>query len=335
MRVLITGGAGYIGSHTAKRFAADGVEPVAFDNLVTGHRWAARWGPLVVGDLADTDTIRAVLDQYHPEAVIHFAASAYVGESVQHPRQYFRNNVIHSLNLLDAVIDAGVKYVVFSSSCTTYGDPQRLPLAEDHPQHAVSPYGESKLFVEHALRWYSGPYGLRYAALRYFNAAGADPDGEIGEVHDPETHLIPLVIQAALGRRPTLDVYGTDYPTADGTAVRDYVHVADLAEAHVRALRFVMDKDENLQLNLGTGRGYSVREVIAAVERIGGRPVPVRMGPRRAGDPAALVADASAAATCLGWQPRVSDLDTIVSTAWRWHAERQAVVEQAIPADSP
>jgi UDP-glucose-4-epimerase GalE len=233
------------------------------------------------------------------------------------------------------VVDAGVKYVVFSSSCTTYGEPQRLPLAEDHPQHAVSPYGESKLFIEHALRWYSGPYGLRYAALRYFNAAGADPDGEIGEVHDPETHLIPLVIQAALGRRPALEVYGTDYPTADGTAVRDYVHVADLAEAHVRALRFIMGNDQNLQLNLGTGRGYSVREVIGAVERIGGRPVPLRTGPRRAGDPAALVADATAANTQLGWQPRVSDLDTIVRTAWRWHAERQAAVEQATPAVSP
>lgn len=326
MRILITGGAGYIGSHAAKAFAAAGFEPVVFDNLQTGHRWAARWGPLVEGDLLDLSSIRAALAEHQPAAVIHFAANAYVGESMRQPRKYFRNNVVASLNLLDAMLDTDVRHIVFSSSCTTYGLPQRLPLAEDHPQAAVSPYGESKLFVEHAMRWYSEPYALRYAALRYFNAAGADPDGEVGEVHDPETHLIPLAIQTALGQRPALDVYGTDYPTPDGTAVRDYVHVTDLADAHVRAVQRLLAGDENLALNLGTGYGYSVRDVISAVERIGGRPVPVSFGPRRPGDPPALIADAARARAQLGWRPQVSDLDTIVRTAWRWHAERAAVV---------
>lgn len=322
MRVLITGGAGYIGSHTAKQFAAAGIDPVVFDNFRTGHRWAVRWGPLVDGDLNDSAALGEALCAHRPEAVIHFAGSAYVGESVQEPRLYFRNNVVNSLNVLDAMVDAGVRYIVFSSSCTTYGAPQQLPIGEDHPQHALSPYGESKLFVEHALGWYTGPYGLRYAALRYFNAAGADPDGSIGEVHDPETHLIPLVIQAALGQRPALELYGTDYATPDGTAIRDYVHVADLAAAHVQAVQYLLNGGDNLALNLGTGRGYSVREVIAAVERIGGRPVPVRMGPRRPGDAAALVADAAKARDVLGWRPQHSDLDTIVQTAWNWHAQQ-------------
>jgi UDP-arabinose 4-epimerase len=322
MRVLIVGGAGYIGSATAKCFAAAGIEPVVFDNLQTGHRWAVRWGPFVQGDLGDEAAIQKALREYQPEAVVHFAGSAYVGESMAQPRQYFRNNVVNSLNLLDAMVDAGVKYVVFSSSCTTYGLPQRLPLAEDHPQHALSPYGESKLFVEHVLRWYTEPYGLHYAALRYFNAAGADADGSLGEVHDPETHLIPLVMQAALGRRPALELYGTDYPTSDGTPVRDYIHVADLADAHLRALRYLMDGGDNLELNLGTGHGYTVKEVIAAVERIGGRPVPVRIGQRRPGDAPALVADASKARALLGWQPVYSDLETIVRTAWRWHEQQ-------------
>jgi UDP-arabinose 4-epimerase len=323
MRILITGGAGYIGSHTAKCLAAAGLEPVVFDNMQTGHRWAVRWGPLVDADLSDGAAIRAALAQYQPEVVIHFAASAYVGESMQHPRRYFRNNVVNSLNLLDAMVDAGVKHIVFSSSCTTYGEPEHLPLTEDHPQHAVSPYGESKLFVEHALGWYAAPYGLHFAALRYFNAAGADPEGETGEVHDPETHLIPLVMQAALGRRAAIEIYGTDYPTPDGTAIRDYVHVTDLATAHLRALRYLIDGGDNLAVNLGTGEGHSVREVIAAVERVAGRPVPVRLGPRRPGDPPALVADPAKARAMLGWQPEYSDLATIVRTAWHWQ-ERQA-----------
>ncbi|MCL4541430.1 MAG: UDP-glucose 4-epimerase GalE [Chloroflexi bacterium] len=320
MRVFITGGAGYIGSHTTQQIAAAGFEPIIFDNFSTGHRWAVRWGPLATGDLRDRQQIQAALAEYRPEAVMHFAANAYVGESVQNPRKYFQNNVAGSLNLLDAMVDTGVRYLIFSSSCTTYGLPQRLPLTEDHPQHVVSPYGESKLFVEHAMRWYAEPYGLHYAALRYFNAAGADPDGNIGEVHDPETHLIPLAIQAALGQRPPLEVFGNDYPTPDGTAIRDYVHVVDLAAAHVLALQYLLDGGENIAVNLGTGRGYSVQEVIHMVEQVGGRPVPTRQGPRRPGDPPALVADATRAALLLHWKPRYSDLASIVQTAWNWHA---------------
>lgn len=319
MRILITGGAGYIGSHTAQRMAAADFEPIIFDNLSTGHHWAVQWGSLVTGDLRDRKQVQEALVTYQPEAVIHFAANAYVGESVQNPRKYFQNNVVGSLNLLDAMVDAGVRYLIFSSSCTTYGLPQQLPLTEDHPQHAVSPYGESKLFVEHALQWYAEPYGLHYVALRYFNAAGADPNGRIGELHAPETHLIPLAIQAALGQHPALEIFGSDYPTPDGTAIRDYVHVVDLAAAHMLALQYLLNGGDNVAVNLGTGRGYSVQEVIHMVEQVGGRPVPTRQGPRRPGDPPALVADPTRAAQLLHWQPQYSDLASIVQTAWHWH----------------
>lgn len=323
MRVLVTGGAGYIGSQTSKLLMATGHEPVVLDNLSTGHRWAVRWGEYVEGDLADTAQVREALERHAIEAVIHFAASAYVGESMQNPRKYFHNNVTNTLKLLDAMLDAGVRYMVFSSSCATYGLPDRLPITEMEPQRPVNPYGESKLFVERVLRWYGEVYGLHWMALRYFNAAGADPDGEIGEIHDPETHLIPLVIQAALGQRSQLDVFGTDYPTADGTAVRDYIHVVDLARAHISALDHLSSGGDSMALNLGTGHGHSVKEVVQTVERVAQRPVPVREAPRRAGDPPALVADATRAAHVLGWTPGCSDLETVVTTAWRWHESRQ------------
>jgi UDP-arabinose 4-epimerase len=319
LSILIVGGAGYIGSHTAKLVAQAGGSPVVLDNLVYGHRWAVKWGPLVEGDLADTALVDHVLKTHRVTAVIHFAAYAYVGESVTNPRKYFRNNVANTLNLLDAMIDNGVRDIVFSSTCATYGEPTKVPISEDHPQNPVNPYGESKLAVEKILHWYQGAYPLRFAALRYFNAAGADPDGEIGEDHDPETHLIPLAIEAALGRRSGLDIYGTDYPTPDGTAIRDYIHVADLAQAHLLALDALMGGTTRLRLNLGTGQGQSVREVVAAVERASGRKVPVREAGRRAGDPPALVADARQAAAVLGWQPKYSDIDTIVEHAFRWH----------------
>ena len=235
MPILVVGGAGYIGSQTAKRAAAAGLEPVVLDNLVYGHRWAVKWGPFVEGDLADQALVRRVLEEHHIDAVVHFAAYAYVGESVTNPRKYFRNNLVNTLNLLDAMLDAGVRDIVFSSTCAVYGEPVRIPIAEDHPRNPVSPYGESKLAVEKALHWYQRAYGLRTAALRYFNAAGADPEGEVGEEHDPETHLIPLALEAALGGRE-LQIFGTDYPTPDGTAIRDYIHVADLADAHLAAL---------------------------------------------------------------------------------------------------
>ncbi len=321
MSILIVGGAGYIGSQTAKRVAQAGLEPVVFDNLVYGHKWAVKWGPFVEGDLADGALIKDVLEQYKVTAVVHFAAYAYVGESVVQPRKYFRNNVAGTLNLLDAMLDAGVRDIVFSSTCATYGVPRKVPIAEDHPQAPVNPYGETKLVIERALHWYQRAYPIRFAALRYFNAAGADPDGEIGEDHDPETHLIPLALDAALGGKG-LEIYGTDYPTPDGTAVRDYIHVQDLADAHVAALAKLRDGATNLCVNLGTGRGHSVREVIAAVEKVSGKKVPARESGRRAGDPPALVADARLAADVLGWQARIPAIETIVEHAWRWRTKR-------------
>ena len=317
MSILIVGGAGYIGSQTAKRVAQAGLKPVVFDNLVYGHRWAVKWGPLIEGDLADGAQIRRVLEEHQITAVVHFAAYAYVGESVTHPRKYFRNNLVGTVNLLDAMLDAGVRDIVFSSTCATYGDPVRVPIDETHPQSPVNPYGETKLAVERVLHWYQRAYPLRFAALRYFNAAGADPEGELGEDHAPETHLIPLAIEAARGGTP-LNIFGTDYPTPDGTAIRDYIHVQDLADAHVAALDKLRNGATSLFVNLGTGRGHSVREVIAAVEKVSGKKVPAKESGRRAGDPPALVADARRAAEVLGWKPRLADIETIVEHAWRW-----------------
>jgi UDP-arabinose 4-epimerase len=322
--ILIVGGAGYIGSQTAKRVAQAGLQPVVFDNLVYGHRWAVKWGPLVEGDLADRALIKRVLEEHAVTAVVHFAAYAYVGESVTNPRKYFRNNVSGTINLLDAMIDAEVRDIVFSSTCATYGEPVRVPISEDHPQSPVNPYGETKLAVEKILHWYGRAYGLRFAALRYFNAAGADPDGEIGEDHDPETHLIPLAIQSAIagGAGKALEIYGTDYGTPDGTAIRDYIHVQDLADAHVAALDKLREGTARLLVNLGTGRGHSVREVIAAVEKVSGKKVAVRETGRRAGDPPALIADARLAAEVLGWTARIPGIETIVQHAWRWTHKR-------------
>jgi UDP-arabinose 4-epimerase len=317
--VLVTGGAGYIGSHACKALARAGHRPVVYDNLSRGHREAVRWGPLVEGDLADRTRLVAAIRRHGASAVMHFAAFAYVGESVGDPALYYRNNLGGSLSLLEAMREAGIGRIVFSSTCATYGIPETMPIAETAPQLPVNPYGETKLAIERALHWYGAAYGIRSVSLRYFNAAGADPEGEIGEEHEPETHLIPLVIAAALGRRPHVEVYGTDYPTHDGTAIRDYIHVQDLAEAHVLALGHLAAGGAAAALNLGTGRGHSVREVIAAVERHGNRAVPRRDAPRRAGDPPELVADARRAAALLGWRPHLSDLDTIVATAIAWH----------------
>jgi UDP-arabinose 4-epimerase len=322
--VLVTGGAGYIGSHTCKRLARDGFLPVTLDNLEHGHRWAVKWGPLVQGDLSDSALIQQVMKEYAVRAVLHFASYAYVGESVENPRKYMRCNVLNGLNLLDAMVAAGVKDMIFSSSCATYGIPSKVPIGEALPQVPVNPYGESKLYMERALQWYGKAYGIRWVALRYFNAAGADPEAEIGEQHDPETHLIPLVIQAALGKGQPVKVFGTDYPTPDGTAIRDYIHVEDLADAHVLALLYLSSGGQSLGLNLGTGQGHSVREVIESVERVSGLSVPRHDAPRRAGDPPVLVADASRARELLGWEPRWVELDKIVETALRWHQGRSA-----------
>ena len=322
LKTLVTGGAGYIGSHTCKALAAAGHTPVVLDNLSTGHRWAVKWGPLVVADIADRSRVKSAVKEFGIGAVIHFAAYAYVGESVRKPQKYFDNNVTKTLALLDTLLEAGISKVVLSSSCATYGVPQKLPISEDDAQQPINPYGESKLFVEKVLYWYEVAYGIRHMNLRYFNAAGADPDGEIGEDHDPETHLIPLVIAAAQGVNPTFEIFGTDYDTADGTAVRDYVHVCDLARAHVNALDYLVAGGHSASVNLGTGCGHSIREVISAVETISGRAVPVVEGPRRPGDPATLIANPQLGQTVLSWTPDKSDLQTIVRTAWHWHQSR-------------
>lgn len=316
--VLVTGGAGYIGSHTCKALARAGYLPVTLDNLSQGHKLAVRWGPLVDGELQDRALVERTLREHRIDAVVHFAAYAYVGESMRDPGKYFTNNVVGSLALLEALRSCGVGRIVFSSTCATYGVPPSLPIRDDAAQRPINPYGESKLFVERALHWYGLAHGLRSVALRYFNAAGADPDGELGEDHDPETHLIPIAIGAALGTQPPLQIYGTDYPTADGTAVRDYVHVSDLAHAHVRALDYLHSGGESTAFNLGTGRGHSVREVVASVERAAGRTLPRGEAARRSGDPASLVAAPGRSHEVLGWRPQYSELDTIVATAWRW-----------------
>ena len=312
--ILVTGGAGYIGSHACKALAAAGYLPVAYDSLEFGHAWAVQWGPLERGSLEDKVRVRAVLEQYRPHAVMHFAAYAYVGESVVDPARYYLNNVGGALILLEAMREAGIGCFVFSSTCATYGNPVSASISEAHPQHPVNPYGRSKLMIERILADYAQAYGLRYAALRYFNAAGAEPDGEIGEDHEPETHLIPLAIRAALGG-PHLSVFGNDYPTPDGTAIRDYIHVADLANAHVAAIQHLESGGENLLLNLGTGQGHSVLEVIRAVEAVSGRKVPFLAAPRRAGDPPQLIADARRAVEVLLWCPQYPALAEMVATA--------------------
>jgi len=316
VNILVTGGAGYIGGHTADAIERSGHTPVIYDDLSAGHRWAVGSKTLVEADLADKLSIQRTFKQHNIEAVIHFAAHAYVGESVTDPRKYFQNNVINSLNFLDVMMDLGVKYIVYSSTCATYGIPEKLPICEEHPQRPVNPYGESKLFIERVLHWYERAYGLRWVALRYFNAAGAS--GQLGECHDPETHLIPLAINAVLSGVP-LSVFGTDYPTEDGTAVRDYIHVDDLASAHLLALDYLLKDGTSRAFNLGTGQGHSVRQVLEMVGHVGKTPVPHVAADRRHGDPAVLVADNRAAIDSLGWVPQRSSLREIVESAWLWH----------------
>jgi UDP-glucose-4-epimerase GalE len=318
MRILVTGGAGYIGSHTVKLLLARGHDVRVYDNLCHGHRAAVPADRLIVADLADEAALDHAFVMHRIEAVIHFAAFAYVGESVTQPARYYKNNLVNALALLDAVRRHDVGRFVFSSTCATYGVPEKAPITEDNPQRPINPYGHTKLAVERALADYSKAYGLGYAALRYFNAAGAAADGSIGEDHHPETHLIPLVLQTALGQRPHIEVFGTDYPTPDGTCVRDYVHVDDLAEAHLSAVE-KCDAGRGLRLNLGTGRGYSVREVIQTAESITGKKIAVKESPRRPGDPPELVAAAAKARDALAWTPRFPELRPIIETAWNWH----------------
>jgi len=326
--ILVTGGAGYIGAHACKALAKAGYGPVAYDNLIYGHKEAVRWGPFVEGDIGDRAKVAETLRRHNIDAVMHFAAFAYVGESVEQPEKYFQNNFVNTLAMLEAMRTTGVKQIVFSSTCATYGLPEQMPIREDTPQRPVNPYGETKLMVERALYWYGVAHGLRSVALRYFNAAGADPDGEIGEDHNPETHLIPLILDTAAGQRPHIGVFGTDYPTPDGSAIRDYIHVQDLADAHVRALRYLGDGGESRAFNLGTGHGHSVRETIDAARRVTGRPIPSKDSPRRPGDPPVLVADASLAKEKLGWVPALGALEDIIGTAWAWHQKRSAAAQK-------
>jgi UDP-glucose 4-epimerase len=317
--ILIVGGAGYIGSHVNKLLCQKGYKTVVFDNLSRGHAAFAKWGEFFCGDLSDNDQIRACFNKYSINAVMHFSAFAYVGESVAEPIKYYQNNVANTLNLLEVMIESKVMHFIFSSTCSTYGIPERTPINEEHPQNPINPYGRTKLMVEEVLKDFERAYGMKYASLRYFNAAGADPDAEIGEWHDPETHLIPLLLDAALGRSGPVRVFGLDYNTPDGTCIRDYIHVNDLAVAHILALEALVSGKGSDIFNLGIGRGYSVKDVIESVRRVTGRDIRWEAGPRRSGDPAELVADASKAAKQLGWRPAFVDLDSIVESSWRWH----------------
>jgi UDP-glucose 4-epimerase len=318
MNILVTGGAGYIGSHAVRLFLERGHDVWVYDSLIYGHRAAVPADRLIVGDLSETHRIDQVLLERRIDAVVHFAAFAAVGESVQHPAKYWQNNVVNTLNLMECLRRHQVGRFVFSSTCATFGAPEEMPITEATPQRPINPYGQTKLTIEQVLADYARAYNWGFAALRYFNASGAHPDGSIGEDHTPETHLIPLVILAALGKRPHIEIFGADYPTTDGTCVRDYIHVDDLAEAHLLALE-KLQPGHQMHYNLGIGRGYSVREVIAAVETVTGKKVPVKVGPRRAGDPPVLVASSDKIKRDLGWKPRYTDIKVIVETAWNWH----------------
>lgn len=318
-RILIAGGAGYIGSHAAKALRLAGREPVVFDDLTSGHAHAVKWGPLVKGDVRDADALRAAIREHRPEAVMHFAARIEVGEGEKNPAHFYDNNVAGTLNLVRVMQEEGVNNLVFSSTCAIYGDPEKLPLTEDLPKRPVSVYGRTKAMTEQMLEDMARAHGLKFAALRYFNAAGADPDGEIGEEHDPESHLIPNAIKAAVGLGGPMKLFGNDYPTPDGTCIRDFVHVTDLADAHILAADRIAAGGESLQLNLGSGERCTVLEVLKAVERATGRPVPHVIAPRRPGDAVALYADTTKVRAAIGWIPKLSDVDTVVSTAWNFH----------------
>jgi UDP-arabinose 4-epimerase len=323
-RVLVTGGAGYIGSHACKALKAAGLLPVTYDNLSRGHRELVRYGPFETGDIRESKRLEDVFSRHKPIAVMHFAAFAHIDEKTAEPWLYYDNNFVGALTLIEATRKAGVDKFVFSSTCATYGTPERQPISEAAPQAPINAYGRSKLMVEFALRDFATACGLRSAILRYFNACGADPSAEIGEWHDPETHLIPRVLMAAAGEIDGVDVFGTDYPTPDGTAVRDYIHVCDLADAHVAALRYLQNGGSTTALNLGTGRGHSVRQVIDAAKRATGRDIAVRYGERRLGDPPSLVADASRARGALSFEARWLDIEAIIASAWTWHQRRQS-----------
>ncbi len=317
--ILVCGGAGYIGSHINKQLNEEGYDTIVFDNLVYGHKEAVKWGKFVKGDLSKIDDIEAVFNQYKIDAVFHFAAYAYVGESVNEPEKYYYNNVVNTLNLLKVMKKHGCNRIIFSSTCATYGEPAKVPITEDMPQNPINPYGATKLMIERVFKDYNKAYDLNFVVLRYFNAAGADPECELGESHNPETHIIPLVLDAASGQREDIKVFGTDYDTPDGSCIRDYIHVTDLASAHLLALHYLESGKPSDFFNLGNERGTSVLEVVDSVKRVTGKDFKVTLAPRRSGDPAILVGSSEKAKKILGWKPEYSDIDTIVAHAWKWH----------------
>jgi len=317
--IFIAGGAGYIGSHVNKMLNERGYETLVFDNLIYGHREFVKWGKFIHGDLADRELLRQCFRSNRISSVMHFSAFAYVGESVVDPARYYRNNVSNTLNLLDVMNEFGVRTFIFSSTCATYGIPKTVPITEDHPQHPINPYGRSKLMIEQILEDYDRAYGIKSVNLRYFNAAGADPDGEIGERHNPETHLIPLTIYAALGVNEAIKIFGVDYPTRDGTCLRDYIHVSDLGDAHIKALELIEKNGRSESFNLGNGSGFTVKEVIDTVREVSGRNFKVTEVDRREGDPPTLISDSSKAFRVLQWRPRFAELPLIIETAWKWH----------------
>ena len=317
--ILIVGGAGYIGAHINKILNKNGYETLVFDNLSYGHEKFVKWGAFENGDLGNIEDIRRIFRNYPITAVLHFAAFTYVGESVEDPQKYYRNNVCNTLNLLQVMLEFGIKRIVFSSTCATYGNPVEIPITENHIQNPISPYGRGKLMVENILSDYSEAYNLKYVSLRYFNAAGADPDTEIGEEHNPETHLIPLVLDAASGKRKNINIFGTDYSTEDGTCIRDYIHVTDLADAHLKALKYLENGGSSDYFNLGNGSGFSVKEVIEEAKKITGKEIVAVETERREGDPPILVGSSEKIRSVLNWEPKYSDLSVIIETAWKWH----------------
>jgi UDP-glucose 4-epimerase len=317
--ILIVGGAGYIGSHMCKYLSKNGYLPIVLDNLSRGHEKAVKWGPLIEGSISDRNILKRVFSEHRIDAVMHYAAYSYVGESVTDPSMYYQNNLADTICLLSEMVEAEIKNIVFSSSCAVYGEPEEIPITENHPKNPVNPYGWTKYMVEQVLNDFKYAYGVESVSLRYFNAAGADPEGELGEDHNPETHLIPIAIQAALGKREEIRIYGNNYPTHDGTCIRDFIHVEDLAESHLLALNRLLNGKGGGTYNLGNGEGYSVREVIDITRRITGKPIRDRVVDRRDGDPAVLVGSSDKAKNELGWNPRFPDLESIVETAWHWH----------------
>lgn len=321
--ILVVGGAGYIGSHTNKELNRRGYQTLIYDNLVYGHKESVKWGKLEVGDLAEEEHLERIFQENPIDAVLHFAAYAYVGESVAKPAKYYKNNVCNTIQLLDIMRKYQVNHIIFSSTCATYGVPDKMPITEDMPQKPVNPYGATKWMVERILEDYRKAYGINYCCLRYFNAAGADPEGELGESHMPETHLIPLILDAASGKRESISIFGTDYPTKDGTCVRDYIHVSDLADAHIRALEYLIKGGESSCFNLGNGNGDSVQHVIEVAKQVTGRKIKVKEEKRRAGDPPILIGSAKKAAKVLGWEPKYAEIETIMEHAWRWHENKE------------